>query len=137
MRQLVYQVCYTRYHVSLYLWLIGSVLKHCKVPKYYEWDCRFSWKIRKLIPFGPKGLNFGIWARNSKNENSRFPQFQNFESFWVTLQFFESLRLVLGHFGWFWLFLTGFGWFWLVWSRFGSFQVLVSTMDIWVVNTLN
>ena len=39
MRQLVYQVCYTRYHVSFYLWLIGSSLKHCKVPKYYDQDC--------------------------------------------------------------------------------------------------
>ena len=34
MRKLVYQVCYTRYHFSFYVWLIGSVLKHCKVPKY-------------------------------------------------------------------------------------------------------
>ena len=42
MRQLVYQVCYTRFHVSFYLWLIGSVLKHCKVPKYYDQDCRFN-----------------------------------------------------------------------------------------------
>ena len=39
-RQLVCQVCYTRYHVSFYLWLIGSVLKHCKALKYYEQDCR-------------------------------------------------------------------------------------------------
>ena len=31
---------YTRYHVSFPLWLIGSVLKHCKVPKYYDQDCR-------------------------------------------------------------------------------------------------
>ena len=38
MKQLVYQVCYTRYHVSFYLWLIGSVLKYCKVLKYYEQD---------------------------------------------------------------------------------------------------
>ena len=38
MRQLAYQVCYTRYHVSFYLRLIGSVLKHCKVPKYYDQD---------------------------------------------------------------------------------------------------
>ena len=37
--QLVYQVCYTRYHVSFYFWLIGSVLKHCKVPKYNDRDC--------------------------------------------------------------------------------------------------
>ena len=39
MRQLVYQVCYARYHVSFYLRLIGSVLKHCKVLKYYDQDC--------------------------------------------------------------------------------------------------
>ena len=38
-RQLVYQVCYTRYHISFYLWLIGSILKNCKVPKYYDQDC--------------------------------------------------------------------------------------------------
>ena len=38
MRQLIYQVCHIRYHVSFYLWLIGSVLKHCKVPKYYGQD---------------------------------------------------------------------------------------------------
>ena len=34
------QVCRTGYHVSFYLWLIGSVLKHCKVPKYFDQDCR-------------------------------------------------------------------------------------------------
>ena len=39
LRQLVYQVCYTRNHVPFYLWLIGSVLKHCKVQKYYDQDC--------------------------------------------------------------------------------------------------
>ena len=49
----------TRYHVSFYLWLIGSVLKHCKVSKYYDQDCRLclyfvktyghhSWQARKL-----------------------------------------------------------------------------------------
>ena len=38
MRQLVYQVCYTRDYVSLYLCLVGSLLKHSKVPKYYEED---------------------------------------------------------------------------------------------------
>ena len=40
MRQVVYQVCYTRYHFSFYVWLIGSVLQHCKVPKYHDQDCR-------------------------------------------------------------------------------------------------
>ena len=38
-RQLVYQVCYTRYKVSFYWWWIGPVLKYCKVPKYYHQDC--------------------------------------------------------------------------------------------------
>ena len=42
MRQPVYQVCYTRYHVSFYLWLIESVLKHSKVPKYYDQDWRLE-----------------------------------------------------------------------------------------------
>ena len=42
MRQLVHQVCYARYQVSLYLWWIGSVLKYCKGPKYYDQDCSFS-----------------------------------------------------------------------------------------------
>ena len=37
-------LCYTRYRVSFYLWLIESILKHCKVPKYYKQDCRFSSK---------------------------------------------------------------------------------------------
>ena len=39
-RKLVYKVRYIEYHVSFYLWLIGSVLKHCKVPNYYDQDCR-------------------------------------------------------------------------------------------------
>ena len=34
----MYQVCHIRYHISFYLWLIGSILKHCKVPKYYGQD---------------------------------------------------------------------------------------------------
>ena len=42
MRQLLYQVCYTRYQVSFYLWWIGYVLKYCKVPKYYDQDCRLN-----------------------------------------------------------------------------------------------
>ena len=44
-RHLVHQVSYTRYHVSFYLWLIGSVLEHCKVPKYYDQDCRSLFHI--------------------------------------------------------------------------------------------
>ena len=34
--ELIYQVCYTRYKVSFYLWQIGLVLEYCKVPKYYN-----------------------------------------------------------------------------------------------------
>ena len=41
MGQLLYQVCYTRYQVSIYLWWIRPVLKKCKVPKYYDQDCTF------------------------------------------------------------------------------------------------
>ena len=37
-----YQACHTRYLVWFYLWLIGSVLKHWKVPKYFDQDCRFK-----------------------------------------------------------------------------------------------
>ena len=60
MRQLVYQVCYTRYHVSFYLWLIRPVLKHCKVPKYYDQDCR--WRASDKIL---RDNAFNI-AKNSK-----------------------------------------------------------------------
>ena len=50
----MYQVCYSRYRVSFYLWLIGSVLKHCKVPKYYDHDCSLSvsycaWFLNKNV----------------------------------------------------------------------------------------
>ena len=48
MRQLVYQVCYTRHHVSFYLWLIGSVLKYCKVLKYYGQDCRLLARLNNF-----------------------------------------------------------------------------------------
>ena len=46
----MYQVCYTRYHVSFYLWLIGSVLKHCKVPKYYDQDCLKLFFLISTLP---------------------------------------------------------------------------------------
>ena len=37
-RQVEYQVSYTRYQVSFFSWRIGPVLKHCKVPKYFDQD---------------------------------------------------------------------------------------------------
>ena len=52
------QVSYTRYGVSFYLWLVGSVLKHCKVAKYYEQDCL---KIFFLISTLP--VMIGIWEK--------------------------------------------------------------------------
>ena len=42
LRQLIYQVRYTRYHVLFYLWSIGSLLTHCKVWKYYDHKCRYQ-----------------------------------------------------------------------------------------------
>ena len=39
MRELVYKVCYTIYQGSIYLWQIGSVPTHCKVPKHFDKDC--------------------------------------------------------------------------------------------------
>ena len=49
MRQLVYQVCYTGYQVSFYLWWTRSVLIYCKVPKYNDQDWRLI-VINPLIP---------------------------------------------------------------------------------------
>ena len=49
MRQLVCQICYTKYHVLLYLWLIGSVLKHCKVAKYCDQDLRLRKAPKQII----------------------------------------------------------------------------------------
>ena len=44
----MYQVCYTRYQVSFYLWWIGSELKYCKVPKYCDQDYSSSIHYRTL-----------------------------------------------------------------------------------------
>ena len=47
----VYQVCYTRYEASFYLQWIGYVLKYCKVPKYYDQDCRQFTKAPLAISY--------------------------------------------------------------------------------------
>ena len=39
MGQLLYQVCYTRQHVSLYMWQTEPIPTHCKVTKYYDQGC--------------------------------------------------------------------------------------------------
>ena len=47
----MYHVWDTRYHVPFYLWLIGSVLRHCKVPKYYDQDCSSTLTPDSLLFF--------------------------------------------------------------------------------------
>ena len=68
MRQLVYQVCYTRYHVWFYLWLIGYVLKHCKVPKYYDQGCLKNFFLPSTLPIMIKisGKNAHLVEKRSK-----------------------------------------------------------------------
>ena len=44
-----YQICYTIYHVSFYLWLIRSILKHSTVPK-YEQDCLKIFFLFSTLP---------------------------------------------------------------------------------------
>ena len=46
--QYIHQVCYTRYQVSFYLRRIGSALEHCKVPRYYDQDCRSLKSSREI-----------------------------------------------------------------------------------------
>ena len=38
-RQLLYKVSYNRYPVLFYFWWMETVLRLCKIPKYYEQDC--------------------------------------------------------------------------------------------------
>ena len=54
LRQVVYQVCYTKYQISFYVWQIGPVLK--QVPKYYNQDC--TWFPISWLPM----LYFNIGA---------------------------------------------------------------------------
>ena len=50
MRQLVYQVCYTKYQYLFYLRQVGPVLKNCKVPKYYDQDCLQIFPLLSTVP---------------------------------------------------------------------------------------
>ena len=45
-----YQICYTKCQVSFYLWLIGLVLKHCKVLKYYDHYCLKMYIFPTTLP---------------------------------------------------------------------------------------
>ena len=53
MRQLVYQVCYARYQVSLYLWWFRPELNYLKMSKYYDQDCSTP-AASKMKPFVTK-----------------------------------------------------------------------------------
>ena len=46
----MYQVCYTRHQGSLYLWLIASVLKYCKVRKHYDQNCAKMFLLPSKLP---------------------------------------------------------------------------------------
>ena len=50
MRQLLYQLYYTRYQVSFYLYQMGPLLKHSKVPKYYDQDYLKIFFLLCIIP---------------------------------------------------------------------------------------
>ena len=93
MWQFVYQLCYTRYQVPFYLWWIGHVLKHCKVPKYYAENVKTikvwrklgrvmlrnlitAWKVSKYGVFsGPYfpvlDLNTEIYSKYMKNTDQK------------------------------------------------------------------
>ena len=58
---------YTRYHVSFPLWLIGSVLKHCKVPKHYDQDCRSVMSIYCVLCNSRRCLFIGCETAFAQN----------------------------------------------------------------------
>ena len=88
MRQLVYQVCYIRYQVSFYLWWIGSLLKYCKVPKYYDQDCRSERTTPGFVVVNVKNLNLQYTAPRKEMKKpptkKRKVQWSKFESRLVT-----------------------------------------------------
>ena len=80
--------------------------------------------------FRPKGLNLGIWAKNSKDENPwKIPNFPN-------LKILSCFGLFFNFLGSFWLVLAGFGSFWLVlgFSKYvkvftGNFSVFLARFN--------
>ena len=50
-----------------YLWLTGSVLKHCKVPKYYDQDCLKIFFLLSTLPamIRISGKKMLIWFKKS------------------------------------------------------------------------
>ena len=78
-RQLVYQICYTRYQIFFYLWWIGSVIKYFKVPKYYDLDCRCtSPGVTKVFHAWPYGRFIDLQSNIRRNKLHRTNQSSNF-----------------------------------------------------------
>ena len=69
MRQLVYEVCYTRYQVFFCLWGIGSVLKYCKIPKYFDLDYSLKAQVVKLDVDAFKSFLFGSCKLSNMIDN--------------------------------------------------------------------
>ena len=57
----MYQVYSTTCQVSFHLWRNGPVLKHCKIPKFFDEDCL---KILSVLPMMiqvfRKSAHFGL-----------------------------------------------------------------------------
>ena len=92
--QLIYQVCYTRYQVSFYLWWIGSVLKYCKLPKYYDQDCSSLEVICMVMPFrlcfsGSAIFHFPLIFLNNC-----------IQYWWESIQFFKNTVGSTNHLVW-------------------------------------
>ena len=113
-RQLVHQVCYTRYQVSSYLWWIESVIKYVKVPKYYDQDCRLirmctiQWWC-SLFLFKTRNTIFvQIWLEAENRTNYLFSFHPNcLKAFKVTnwkLKKFENKFLTEPYSSFAWLF---------------------------------
>ena len=72
LRQLVYQVYYTRYYVSFYWCSIESVLKHCQVPKYYDHDC-----LKIFFWLSILGAMILITKKNSSSDSKKLILLKN------------------------------------------------------------
>ena len=49
---------------SFYLWLVGSIRKHCKVLKFYDQDCWFKWMrwiLGAYFPYIPVSSCFSLF----------------------------------------------------------------------------
>ena len=66
------QVYYTRYHVSFYWCSIGSALKHCQVPKYYDHDC-----LKIFFWLSILGAMILITKKNSSSDSKKLILLKN------------------------------------------------------------